>query len=96
MIDHRGIPAEHIGRVFVPFAQLDAGIERRFGGAGVGMALGLCTADCRVAIDELIPSSTANRNVDPIGFALDSSGRPRVVSPRGADPCDSSRDGFDA
>lgn len=34
-----GIAAEDLPKLFHPFAQLDAGLERRYGGTGLGLAL---------------------------------------------------------
>ncbi|HEX8154651.1 MAG TPA: ATP-binding protein, partial [Thermoanaerobaculia bacterium] len=34
-----GIPAEHVPTLFEPFTQVDAGNARRFGGAGLGLAI---------------------------------------------------------
>jgi hypothetical protein len=56
----------------------------------------LCGDDCRVAVDELIAGSAAERDFEAIGFALDSSGRPRVVSPKSLDRCGANQSGFDA
>jgi PAS domain S-box-containing protein len=37
--DGPGVPPEMRERIFQPFVQLDAGMERRFGGAGLGLAI---------------------------------------------------------
>jgi len=34
-----GIPADKLGRLFLPFSQVDASTNRRFGGSGLGLAI---------------------------------------------------------
>lgn len=34
-----GIPAEHIDNLFIPFTQVDGGMNRRYGGTGLGLAI---------------------------------------------------------
>jgi len=50
-----GVPEEHLAELFTPFAQVDASSSRRFGGAGLGLAI------CR-SLSELLGGSISVRS----------------------------------